>query len=121
MRARPCGGTMGRVSATTRYLAVLDRSLGGPSRVRRGLLREVGDHLEDATEAYCGAGYERPEAEQRALADFGTIGEVLPGFRATVAVASARRTALLLLLALGIQPFLWDGGLSLGDRAHSQA
>jgi hypothetical protein len=95
---------MGRVSATTHYLAALDRSLGGPSRVRRGLLREVGDHLEDATDAYRGAGYEQPEAERRAVADFGTIDQVLPGFRVTVAVASARRTALLLLVALGIQP-----------------
>lgn len=110
---------MGAVSPTASYLAALDRALPGPGRVRRGLLREVGDHLEDATEAYRRAGYHRAEAERRAVADFGTIDQVLPGFRETVAVASARRTSLMLLGALGIQPFLWDGGLSLGDRAHS--
>lgn len=112
---------MGHVSATKSYLAGLDRSLSGPPSVRRGLLREVGDHLEDATDAYRRAGHGQAEAEERAVADFGTLDEVVPGFRTTLAVASARRTALILLAALGIQPFLWDSGLRLGDRVDGDA
>jgi hypothetical protein len=110
---------MGSVSATSSYVAALDAALAGPRRAKRGMLREVSDHLEDAVAAYRRAGQDDTEAEQRAVADFGTVPEVAPGFQTTLALASARRTALMLLAGLSIQPFLWDGGIKLGERAHT--
>jgi hypothetical protein len=95
------------------YLAELDAALDGPRRKRRDLLQEASDHLDDATDAYLRAGYDRAEAERQAVTDFGAIDEVAPAFQTTLAVAASRRTALLLLGVLMIQPFVWDGPLSL--------
>jgi hypothetical protein len=110
MRTTPITATMGAMGVAG-YLAELDASLVGPARVRRDLVREAGDHLEDATEAYRRAGRDHDESERLALRDFGTLDEIVPAFQTTLAVASARRTAWLLLGILSIQPFLWDGGL----------
>lgn len=103
------------------YLERLRPELVGPRRTRRDLLREVTDHLEDATEAYRRAGYDDEEAGALAVADFGTVEEVAPHLRTTLAVAASRRTSLVLLLALGPQAFLWDAGLELGGGAHTEA
>lgn len=112
--------TMSGMSVAT-YLIELDGALTGSGRLRRDLLREVADHLEDATDAYRRAGYDATEAQARAVADFGPVDEVAPGFQTTLAVGSARRTALLLLVVLGAQPFLWDGGLDLAMSSHAHA
>ncbi len=93
------------------YLRHLDAALVGPRRVKQGLLREVGDHLEDATDAYRAAGYDADSAQGMAEADFGSVEEIAPSFQTTLAVASSRRTAWLLFAALAIQPFIWDGPL----------
>lgn len=103
------------------YLDRLRPELVGPRRTRRDLLREVADHLEDASDAYRRAGYDTDEAGALAVADFGTVEEVAPHLRTTLAVAASRRTSLVLLLALAPQAFLWDGGLGLGGRAHAEA
>ena len=94
------------------YLAELDAALAGPRRVRRDLLQEASDHLDDATDAYLRGGYSRAEAERQAVTDFGTIDEVAPAFQTTLAVAASRRTAWILLGVLMVQPFAWDGPLS---------
>ncbi|WP_148573928.1 permease prefix domain 1-containing protein [Nocardioides caldifontis] len=98
---------------TEEYLRRLDATLVGPRRVRRELVREAGDHLEDATDAYVEAGYAPDEAAALAVRDFGTVEEVAPGFQETLAVAASRRTAVWLVLAVLIQPLAWDGGLDL--------
>lgn len=117
MRAVHPVGHDGRVTAleteTEAYLHRLERALVGPRRVRASLLREAGDHLADGTRAYVEAGYDADEAAALAVADFGRVEEVAPGFQSTLAVAASRRTAWLLLGACLIQPFLWDGGLDL--------
>lgn len=102
---------MGAVDPT-QYVVRLGAALVGPRRARRDLLREVADHLEDASEAYVRAGLTEAEAGARAVADFGTVAEVAPGLQTTLAVASSRRTVALLLTVLGVQPFLWDSGLA---------
>lgn len=121
---RPAGApatmvTMSVPTSVPTYLGDLGSAVGGPARLRRDLLQEAADHLDDAVDAYQRAGYDRVEAEERAVADFGTVEQVAPGFRATVAVASARRTALILVAALAIQPFLWDSGLELAASGHA--
>jgi len=109
------------MSAVDVYLADLRAAIPGPSWTRRDLLREAGDHLEDATDAYTAAGYTPTEAEALALRDFGSVDDIAPGFRDTVAIGAARRTAILLVLVMLPQAFLWDGGLELGASAHSTA
>ena len=109
------------MSAVDVYLADLRAEIPGPSWTRRGLLREAGDHLEDATLAYQDAGYSPAEAETLALRDFGPVREVAPGFRETVALDGARRTALLLILVMLPQTVLWDGGIDLGASVHDPA
>ncbi|MBE1877619.1 permease prefix domain 1-containing protein [Myceligenerans pegani] len=99
------------MSAVTAYLADLEHALVGPSRVRRDLVQEAADHLEDATAAYVRAGCDERRAAERAVVDFGTVDDVAPGFQATLAVSSARRTAMLLLAFMVVQPFAWDGPL----------
>ena len=106
----PARGTMDDMT-TASYVRHLDEALVGPRRPKRDLMREAGDHLEDATDAYRAAGYDADAAQEMAVADFGSVEEIAPSFQTTLAVASSRRTAWVLFAALGIQPFLWDGPL----------
>ncbi|MDY7090859.1 MAG: permease prefix domain 1-containing protein [Actinomycetota bacterium] len=99
------------------YLAELDAALAGPRRAKRDLLQEAADHLEDATEALVAEGWPAGEARARAEADFGPVDEIADAYQTTLAVASSRRTAGILVLALMFQPFLWDNGLRLADLA----
>lgn len=92
------------------YLAALSRSLAGPRRRKADLLAEARDHLADATEALEADGLDRYDAEREAVADFGDLDDVVPGYRAELAVSQSRRTAMMLLLALMIQPIVWMKG-----------
>jgi hypothetical protein len=89
------------------YLTALNRSLGGPRRRRADLLAEARDHLTDATEALEAEGLGRYDAERVAVADFGELADVVPGYRAELAVSQGRRTAVMMLMALSIQPIVW--------------
>lgn len=118
MTARTRTRTMEVVTVTTvDYLASLDAALVGPRRVRRDLVQEARDHLEDATAAYVRAGYDQRDAAAMAVRDFGSVDEVAPAFQTTLAVASSRRTALLLLAVLSVQPFVWDGPWSTSEAS----
>jgi len=92
------------------YLAALSRSLAGPRRRKADLLAEARDHLADATEALEAEGLERYDAEREAVSDFGELSDVVPGYRAELAISQSRRTAMMLFLALMIQPIVWQGG-----------
>ncbi|RZT14743.1 hypothetical protein EV649_5519 [Kribbella sp. VKM Ac-2569] len=93
------------------YLAALSKELWGPRRRKADLLAEARDHLTDATEAFEADGLDRYDAEKHAVAEFGTLEEVAPGYRAELAVSHGRRTALLLFMALIIQPIVWRQGV----------
>jgi hypothetical protein len=99
------------MSTAQAYVTALDEALVGPTRVRRDLVQEARDHLDDAAAAYRRAGHDRPHAERLAVSDFGDLEEIVPAFQTTLAVASSRRTAWMLFAVLAIQPFLWDGPL----------
>ncbi|WP_371406087.1 permease prefix domain 1-containing protein [Kribbella sp. NBC_00662] len=92
------------------YLAALSKALRGPRRRKADLLAEARDHLTDATEAFEADGFGRYDAEKHAVADFGAIEHVAPGYQAELAISASRRTALLLFAALIIQPIVWQGG-----------
>ncbi|WP_202874844.1 permease prefix domain 1-containing protein [Kribbella kalugense] len=92
------------------YLTALSKELRGPRRRKADLLTEARDHLTDATEAFEADGLERYDAEKHAVADFGSIEDVAPGYREELAISQSRRTAMMLLLALLIQPIVWQSG-----------
>jgi hypothetical protein len=120
MRTSDVAATMGDMAdPRPDYLARLEAALVGPARTRRSLVREAADHLDDATAALVAAGYGEEAAARRAVEDFGSVREVAAAFQTTLAVASSRRTAWLLLVVLGYQPFLWDSGLELASETHA--
>jgi len=93
------------------YLTALGKALPGPRRRKADLLAEARDHLVDATEAFEADGLDRDEAEREAVADFGELSDVVPGYRADLAVSQSRRTAMLLFLVLIAQPIVWQDGV----------
>jgi hypothetical protein len=104
------------LSAVDAYLLELGRHLRGPRPTRRDLLAEARGGLVDATEAYERRGLSTADAERRALAEFGEVADVAPGYQAELAVAQSRRTALTILVIFIAQCFLWDdtGGVARG-------
>ncbi|MFF0339175.1 permease prefix domain 1-containing protein [Kribbella sp. NPDC004875] len=103
------------------YLAALSKQLSGPRRRKADLLAEARDHLTDATEALEADGLKRYDAEREAVADFGALGDVVPGYRSELAISQSRRTAMMLLFALLIQPIVWQGGAWIWTQEPEQA
>lgn len=92
------------------YVAALGRALSGPRRRKADLLAEALDGLVDATEAFEAAGLSRPDAEARAVEDFGELDEVVPSYRAELGLAQGRQTAVMLCLVMLAQPIIWKEG-----------
>jgi hypothetical protein len=93
------------------YLTGLSRALRGPRRRKADLMAEARDSLVDATEAYEAGGLSPLEAAEHAVADFGDLDEVVPGYRSELGIAQGRRTAVLLLLVMMAQPIIWQEGV----------
>jgi hypothetical protein len=89
------------------YLQELEGRLRGPARARAELLAEARDSLHDAVEAHRCAGLDPGAAERRAVADFGALDEVAPGYQTELALVQGRRTAGLLLV-LPLLGVVWD-------------
>lgn len=77
------------------YIAELRHALRGPRRVKADLLTEARDSLVDAADAYRSRGLDRDAAERQAVAEFGEVRQIAPDYQATLGLAQARRTALL--------------------------
>jgi hypothetical protein len=94
-----------------RYLAGLGAALRGPRQIKADLLAEARHSLLDAAEAYQGMGLSPEQARRRAVAEFGSLADIVPDYQAELAVAQGRRTALLIALALPLlyllSPLLW--------------
>ncbi|MPZ63922.1 MAG: hypothetical protein GEU93_22240 [Propionibacteriales bacterium] len=95
------------------YVAELRAVLRGPRRVKSDMLAEARDSLIDAAEAYQRSGLDRPDAEHRAVAEFGEIAEIAPGYQAELGLAQSRRTAFVVLAMLLVQAVFWDNLLPL--------
>lgn len=108
--AVPSRGTITATAPIDAYIVDLGRVLSGPRRKKADLLAEARDGLQDATEALEAGGLTRWEAEQQAVADFGELAEVVPGYRAELGYAQGRRTAVLLCLVMLAQPVIWREG-----------
>lgn len=89
-------------------LAELDRTLRGPARLKRCLLAEVRDGLDDAVAAHREAGLDEAAAHARAAAEFGGAAEVAPLFQRELVAAQARSTAVLLASAFPALMLGWD-------------
>lgn len=96
-----------------RRLDELSRRLHGPDRLKADLLTEARHALEDAVQAYRDGGLPRAEAQRRAVAEFGSDAQLVPGFQAELAVGALHRLALrtlvvaVVLIAAG--DLTWQG------------
>ena len=85
------------------YVASLGAALRGPRAVKRELLTEVRDSLNDAAAGYEADGLPTADAARAAVADFGAVDVIAPDYQRELALAQGRRTALLVALGVGIQ------------------
>ncbi|SBT51761.1 permease prefix domain 1-containing protein [Micromonospora auratinigra] len=88
-------------------LRELGGRLRGPARLKTDLLTEARHALLDAVEAYREGGLPPTEAERRAVAEFGTVAELAPGYQAELAAGALRRLA---VRALALAMVLLAGG-----------
>ncbi|TYB53227.1 hypothetical protein FXF51_50030 [Nonomuraea sp. PA05] len=90
------------------YVAELDGALSGPHGPKRDLVVEARDSLTDTADAFEAGGLERAEAERLAVAEFGEIREVAPGYQAELTVVAGRRLGVLLFISVPITVAMWS-------------
>lgn len=88
-------------------LRELAGQLHGPPSLKADLLTEARHALLDAAEAYREGGVPPAEAERRAVAEFGSPAELVPGYQAELAAGALRRLA---SRALAVAVLLMAGG-----------
>jgi hypothetical protein len=86
------------VNALDAYLSDLDAGLTVPGRLRRRIQAEVADHLASSLEREQALGYDRSEAESRAVRAFGAADRIARRFNVELASDRARRVPLLTFL-----------------------
>lgn len=96
------------------YVDDLGRCLRGPRRPKADLLAEARGSLIDAVCAREERGVPADVAQRQAIAEFGAIAEIAPGYQAELAVAQGRRTGVLILAVFLTQCFLWDDVVETG-------
>ncbi|WP_081736514.1 permease prefix domain 1-containing protein [Amycolatopsis orientalis] len=74
------------MSVIEAYISELDRRLSGSAGAKADLLTEARDGLHDAAEAYREGGIDEPEAERRAVADFGPAELITRAYQAELAL-----------------------------------
>ncbi|MBY8871507.1 permease prefix domain 1-containing protein [Micromonospora sp. PLK6-60] len=75
------------------HLRNLDVRLHGPARSKAELLTEARHALWDAVEAYQADGLSGPDAERRAVDEFGSPAELVPAYQAELAAGALRGLA----------------------------
>ncbi|MEV0623815.1 permease prefix domain 1-containing protein [Nonomuraea sp. NPDC050404] len=90
------------------YVAKLDGALKGPRRPKRDLVVEARDSLVDTADALEADGLERAEAERRAVAEFGRISEIAPGYQTELTAVAGRRLGVLLFVSVPITVAMWS-------------
>lgn len=89
-------------------VASLARSLRGPRRVKRRMLREASEGLTDAVEAHRAVGLDDDAARARAVAEFGPVPAVRPAFQDELDRALARRAATVGLCLFPLVTLFWN-------------
>ncbi|MEV4020131.1 permease prefix domain 1-containing protein [Nonomuraea angiospora] len=90
------------------YVAELDRALAGPQGAKRDLVVEARDSLTDTADALEAEGLERAEAERVAVAEFGEVAEVAPGYQSELTAVAGRRLGFLLFISVPITALMWS-------------
>jgi hypothetical protein len=90
------------------HMAALEGSLVGPRRIRRSMIAEARAGLWDAVAAYRGGGVPPDRAEELAIRDFGTVGEVAPSYQAELTARQGRGAAALYAIVFPSMLFGWD-------------
>lgn len=90
------------------HVGALARMLRGPAGVRRSMLAEARDGLEDAAAAYEEGGLGPREAAGLAVRDFGSVAEIAPLYQEELTARQGRRTALLLAVVFPAMMLAWD-------------
>ncbi|MFC4120244.1 permease prefix domain 1-containing protein [Nonomuraea zeae] len=90
------------------YVADLNRALSGPYGPKRDMVVEARHSLSDTADALEADGLERLEAERLAVAEFGEIAEVAPGYQAELTASSGRRLGVLLFISVPLTVLMWS-------------
>ncbi|TDD81130.1 permease prefix domain 1-containing protein [Actinomadura rubrisoli] len=75
------------------YVTALEAALHGPSRDKARLVEEIRGGLCDTVAAHTGDGTPYRHAARRAVREFGTADELVPGCQRELTIAQARHTA----------------------------
>lgn len=89
------------------YLTALAAGLHGPARVKARMLSELRDGLVDATAAQISDGEPYQHAARRAVREFGTADELIPGCQQELTIAQTRHTARVLTLTATLLIGCW--------------
>ncbi|MEV4618041.1 permease prefix domain 1-containing protein [Asanoa sp. NPDC049573] len=102
-----------RASLVDQHIRLLDRALSGPAGLKRRMLTEARDGLDDAVRDLRAAGHARSAAERAAVAEFGTVDEVAPAFQAELAASAARVLGLRVVTVFAVSAIcsdlMWQG------------
>ncbi|TMR06964.1 hypothetical protein ETD86_52225 [Nonomuraea turkmeniaca] len=90
------------------YVADLNRALSGPHGPKRDLVVEARDSLTDTADALEADGLDRAEAERIAVAEFGPVAEIAPGYQSELTSTSGRRLGFLLFISVPITVLMWS-------------
>ncbi|GAB3408634.1 permease prefix domain 1-containing protein [Flindersiella endophytica] len=101
-------------SAIDSYVREVERLLPGDRGVRKDLIAELRDGLDDAAEAYRHSGLDGRLAELRAVRDAGDTDVVAASYHAELAASHGQRTAALIGLSLPAVVLAWTGMWRLG-------
>ncbi|MEV4537386.1 permease prefix domain 1-containing protein [Asanoa sp. NPDC049518] len=110
----------GSASLVDQHLQRLDRALSGPRGLKRRMLAEARDGLDDAVADLRAAGQPATAAQRQAIAEFGGVDDVAPAFQAELAASAARVLGLRVIAVFGVSAFcsdlMWRGAPWSGPR-----
>jgi len=90
------------------HIRRLDRALSGPAGLKRRMLTEARQGLDDAVLDLREAGRTRAEAEREAVAEFGTVDELVPSYQAELAASAARTLGLRVVAVFAVLAICGD-------------
>ncbi|MEV0719532.1 permease prefix domain 1-containing protein [Asanoa sp. NPDC050611] len=104
---------MPAASLVDQHIQRLDRALSGPPALKRRMLTEARDGLDDAVRDLCDAGQPPAAAARQAVDEFGAVDEVAPAFQAELAASAARVVGLRVLAVFAVSAIcsdlMWQG------------
>ena len=114
----PCAA---RPALVDRHIPRLDRALSGPAGLKRRMLAEARDGLDDAVRDLSEAGEPAAEARARRSREFGTVDEVAPAFQTELAASAARVFGLRVIAVFAVSAvcgdLMWQGAPWSGPAA----